>query len=867
MLQTRPIIPILIGYILGIIIGLYFKVSIVLIFLAFYIIKILLKIYKKSISEKIKNKNGNKQVKRLKLISIKRYFRYVKIIFNKNVIWIIIVSSIISNTIIHYQNNKYDNLYRFEDDEKILVIGKIISNRKEKEYKDIYKIKVEKINNKDKFRNTNLYLYVRSNRKIEFKYGDKIEISGTFTKGEVQRNYKGFNYREYLKTVKVYGILTLDKYKVIDVNANNFIRTFSNNIFLNIKNKVNENLNKEVASIVLGITLGYTDDIDGNIKAQFNSCNISHILAVSGMHVGYIMIFLKKICDKIFGKRKSKIFISIILIFYMLLCGFSSSIVRAGISGIVILMAGVVHRKNNLWNNICLSLLVILMYNPFLIRNVGLLLSYGGTIGIIIASKDIENFFILIQENYVEKNKRKRKLIKFGKRTRKIYNKIKENVIITLSVMVFILPILVNTFNNIPCINIIVSLIISSIIAPVIIVCFIYVVSVNIIRLKIFSNIINYIISMLLKIVEIGDKIPINKILFITPNILEVGVYYIICLILIILFRIYNTKNNSVTEIRIKNIISLLKYRFREKVKKIGQKKYNKIIAFLICGIFFSAYIFNTYIPKKLKIYFIDVGQGDCTFVVTPKNNKILIDGGGSEFSSYSIGEKILLPYLLDRRILKIDYMIFSHFDSDHCEGLLYIMGKIKVDNVVIANQYETSENYKKFIKIANKKRTNVIIAEAGSKINVEKNLFFDVLWPDKNNMISENAINNNSLVCKLNYKRFSILFTGDIEEIAEKAILNKYKKLNRNILESTVLKVAHHGSKTSTTKEFLDNVKPSYALIGVGKNNKFGHPSDNTIKKLEYINATVYRTDINGEIILTTDGEKIWKNTLIKYK
>lgn len=866
MLQTRPIIPIVIGYILGIIIGLYFKISIVLIFLGFYIIKILLRIYKAT-SEKIKRKNEDKKVRKLKLISIKRCFRYVKIIFNKKVILIIVVSSIISNTIIHYQNNKYDNLYNFEDDEKILVTGKIISNKKEKEYKDIYKIKVEKVNNKDNFKNTNLYLYVKSNKKIEFKYGDKIEISGTFTKGEVQRNYKGFNYREYLKTVKVYGILTLDKYKVIYVNANNFIRTFSNNIFLNIKNKVNENLSKEISSIVLGITLGYTEEIDENIKIQFSSCNISHILAVSGMHVGYIMIFMQKICDNILGKRKSKTFISIILVFYMILCGFSPSVVRAGISGIIILMAGVVHRKNNLWNNICLSLLIILIYNPFLIRNVGLLLSYGGTIGIIIVSENIENFFFLIEENYEEKNKRKRKLIKLGKRTRKLYNKIKENIIITLSVMIVILPIIVNTFNVIPCISIILSLIISSIIAPIIIMCFIYIISINIININIFSNIINYIISMLLKIVEIGDKIPMNKALFITPNIFEICIYYIISLVGITLFRIYHTRNNSITEIRVKNIISLLQYRFREKIQKIGQEKYKKIIAFLICGVFLSICIFNTYIPRKLRIHFIDVGQGDCTFIVTPRNNRILLDGGGSEFSSYSVGEKILLPYLLDRRILKIDYMIFSHFDSDHCEGLLYIMKKIKVDNVVIANQYETSENYKKFIEIANRKRTNVIIAEAGDRVTIEKNLFFDVLWPDKNNMISENAINNNSLVCKLNYKRFSILFTGDVEEIAEKAILNKYKKSNGNILKSTVLKVAHHGSKTSSIKEFLDKVKPLYALIGVGKNNKFGHPSDNTIKKLKYINTIVYRTDINGEIILTTDGEKIWKKTLVKSK
>ena len=157
-------------------------------------------------------------------------------------------------------------------------------------------------------------------------------------------------------------------------------------------------------------------------------------------------------------------------------------------------------------------------------------------------------------------------------------------------------------------------------------------------------------------------------------------------------------------------------------------------------------------------------------------------------------------------------------------------MQEIKVNNVIIGKQYEKCENYKKFIEIVKKKNIKVNVVEAGQKINIERNLFFDVLWPCIDNMISENAINNNSLVCKLKYKNFSMLFTGDIEEIAEKAILAKYSK-NKNILKADVLKVAHHGSKTSSTIDFLKAVKPNYAVIGVGKDNNFGHPSDITIQ------------------------------------
>ena len=139
---------------------------------------------------------------------------------------------------------------------------------------------------------------------------------------------------------------------------------------------------------------------------------------------------------------------------------------------------------------------------------------------------------------------------------------------------------------------------------------------------------------------------------------------------------------------------------------------------------------------------------------------------------------------------------------------------------------------------------------EAGNRINIEKNLFFDILWPSKNEAISKNVINNNALVCKMVSKKVTMLFTGDIEQEAEKAILNKYKA-NIGILKSDILKVAHHGSKTSSTKEFLEAVKPNTAVIGVGKNNNFGHPNKSVLERLKRLGCRIYRTDESGEIIL----------------
>lgn len=182
-------------------------------------------------------------------------------------------------------------------------------------------------------------------------------------------------------------------------------------------------------------------------------------------------------------------------------------------------------------------------------------------------------------------------------------------------------------------------------------------------------------------------------------------------------------------------------------------------------------------------------------------------------------------------------------------------MEEINIKNIIIGKQYEECENYKNVIKIAKEKNININVVEAGQKVIIEDNLYFNILWPCSKNIVNQNIINNNSMVCKLVYNKFSMLFTGDIEEIAEKGILNKY--INLNILKSTILKVAHHGSKTSSIQEFLNAVRPKIALIGVGEENKFGHPSNITINNLKLINTQIYRTDKMGEIIIKTNGKK----------
>ena len=187
-------------------------------------------------------------------------------------------------------------------------------------------------------------------------------------------------------------------------------------------------------------------------------------------------------------------------------------------------------------------------------------------------------------------------------------------------------------------------------------------------------------------------------------------------------------------------------------------------------------------------------------------------------------------------------------------------MENLKVKQIVISKQAEDSENFQKFIEIVNKKQIKVIYVGAKDstdpcRLKIENKLYFDILWPNNKNLISENALNNNSIVCKLHYKGFSMLFTGDIEKIAEEEILQAYKN-NTSILNSTILKVAHHGSNTSSTEEFLKKVQPKIALIGVGENNKFGHPNQEVLNRLKTLGCKVFRTDEMGEITMLVNKE-----------
>ena len=804
--MKRPILIIAIGYIIGILGGLYLEKSMVL-FLSCIAIIIFI-------------------IKRKKSWKIGRYKRYIKLYINNKAIIILIITAIISSIIIYQKEKEYkkieNELCKTED---IVIKGKIKRETKTKEYGKIYKVQIEEITQNGKeIKAQKKNIYIQENKtKIKLQYGDIIEVKGKYEEPESRRNYKGFDYKLYLKTKNILGTLKSTNIKKVRHKIENpieYIESKSIKLSENLKQKANDILPQEIASIFIGIILGDTTEISEEVIENFRNANMSHILAVSGMHMSYLILLATQIIGKLIGKKQSY-YISIILIIeYMFLTGFSASIIRAGIMGIILISSKIFYKNNDILTNIAISALIILLKNPYTILDLSFQFSYGGTIGIILFQK-------FISKNFLEKIIKSKKII--------------EIISVTISAQIIILPISIIQFNKLNIYFILTNLIIGFIIGPVMACGFIFLITliINVKTAQIFSIILQIAIKALILTSQIA-KLPYSNIYLPTPNFIQIIIYFLSIHIFMFIYYIYNTKNKTQTVKRFRNIISMIKFYLKYRMKP-KTKSRTKIISIIIIALIMVMQI----IPKDLKVYFVDVNQGDSTFIVTPKGKTILIDGGGSSYTN--VGKNTLLPYILDRGYTKIDIAIISHMDLDHCDGIIYLMDKIKIKTIIIGKQYEESDNYKRFVKLAKEKRIEVKIVEAGENINIERNVNLDILWPDNKNKISENAINNNSLVFKLKYKKYSILFTGDIEEIAEKAILERYK----NMLQSTILKVAHHGSKTSTTAEFLKAVKPRYALIGVGKNNKFGHPSENTIKKLKEMKVKIFRTDELGEITI----------------
>lgn len=523
----RPLLTVLIGMIIGIVYGLYLKTSIAITIILLILFLLLFQ----------KNKS-------------KIFYSILK---RKKKILIILISFIISILYVFLLNNKYEKVYK-EFPKKITTTAIIVSQPKETEYYYSFEVKVK---------NKKFIMYLEKNNTLNFQYGTKIKIEAEYTKPQEARNYKGFNYKEYLKTKKIYGSFKVNKIEIIKENNINIFMQYSNKIRNKIIETIKVILPEETEGLIIGILIGENSEISDQINENFRKSSLSHIVAISGSHITYIILGLSFILTKSKFPKKGIYILTInALILFMFITRFSPSVVRACIMGIIMLFSKVVYRKLDIFNSIAISLLIILINNPFAIRDVGLQLSYVGTLGILFLNNPIKNFF----KKYINE-------------------KIAEIVSTTISAQIAILPITIINFNTISTMFIISNLFavpLSGIIT-------LYGYANTIIGMvsieigKVLGIILNILTKILIFIAEFTGNIPFATINIITPNIVLVCIYYVSIYIIYI-------KGIKKTILYLKNIIIIF---------------YKKILISIILIIIIILNINS----RTLKINFIDVGQ------------------------------------------------------------------------------------------------------------------------------------------------------------------------------------------------------------------------------------------------------------------
>ena len=579
--------------------------------------------------------------------------------------------------------------------------------------------------------------------------GDEVTVNVVLSSPNKNTVPNTFNYQKYLYNNGIYKVGTVNKIEVIKKN---------NNILNNLKSSLSKRVsfNPYLKLFILGDKKGINESYN-----YYKDIGVAHLLAISGMHVGVFVSIMRKLLFFLSKKSQNKI-ISIVLLFYAFLTGFTASILRVVVFFIINSINKDYDFKLSRMKVFLLSLYLLILINPFFITNVGFLYSFACFFTMIIINK-------YLHKNYF-----------------------KNLFIITFYMTLFTLPITVSLNYEINLMvfvsNFLLIPFVSYILFPFALVTVLF---------KFINPIFTSLTFIMEKVAYFFSMINFTKIIIPKTSIVLIIIYYV----LLISFIYFNKKRYLVFLI---NLIIII-----------------KIIPF-----------FNPF----ANIIFLDVSQGDSMLYITKNQSKVYVfDTGG--IRNRSVSDNTLI-YLKSLGISKIDYLILTHGDFDHCGDAENVINKFKVKNVIFNNDgFKTIE--KNIINILNKKSISYCQSKDVSLPNIK---FL-------NSKLFDNE-NDNSIVTLINESGIKFLLMGDAGKNAENAIMNKY-----NLKNITFLKVGHHGSNTSSSETFINYIKPKYSIISVGKKNRFGHPKKKVLDTLK--NTKIYRTDHNGSIEVLINKNK----------
>lgn len=608
--------------------------------------------------------------------------------------------------------------------------------------------------------------------------GDRLKIKGIAKKPMPNTNPLFFNYRLHLLTEGISHIIDGDRSTIILEERSEAIGYWlRKNVTEYISSVYDTGLREENSRLMKGIVLGNSSYLDEEDLNLYRNLGISHLLAVSGLHIGIIAGSLIWVLSRLGIKRWLNIILSVAILFiYGYSIGFPPSASRGIALFSMLYLSKLINRPVDRFNLLAGCMFLLQLYNPLWIFNSGFQLSFGATAAIILLSDRIKALIYPLKGRIIDP------------------------VSATIAVNLGIAPIQAYWFNSFP----LLALISNIIIVPLASGCL--VLGMASLMARWLLPILDFLLDLQRNAAILIQRIPLDQIILPTPGIEGFVIY------LTILAVFFNWRTIERLDLRIKKAI---------------------FVGLLMISI---AQFLETTTNEELEIHFIDVGQGDSALIIGPFGN-YLIDGGGSRLDDQDIGSRITLPYLLKNGISNLEAVFVSHNHEDHYKGILPVIDQLSI-GAVYTNGVFNKELYEKV------KQRNVPIYELhdGLEADLGEGTILKVLWPENKEYMYLNE-NENSLVFLLEYLGRRVLFTGDIEEIAEKKIGSSYD------LDVDVLKVPHHGSFTSSSYKFLDKVKPEYSIISVGRSNLYGHPNPQVINRLLDIGSEVHRTDEMGMI------------------
>lgn len=633
------------------------------------------------------------------------------------------------------------------------------------------------------------------------RLGDKISAYGKIKKPLNFNNPGQLDIVMMMKSDGVNATLSAGRYGVdieeVEVNLwKNFLRLMSD-VRKHYKESMQKVMSNSDASSIFAMLFGGYEGLNPELIESFTTTGIIHILSVSGSHMSLLATTVAWLCNYFRFNRRLTLLIGLTTIFcYTVLSGFLFQVIRSAFMGFLVFFA----MSSNTYNSdsrrsLTLIAMILLIINPLSLFHISFQLSFLATAGIIYWSPKIHRYL----------------------KIKKFPSYVAMSISTSIAAVIFCQPIIAWYFNQ---------LTISSVIANLIVIPFIELV----IILGLIAGTIGLIIPIIAKMIFLFDSLIFGFAYEINKVIAD--------------FSFSNIYFPTMNEVWIVFYFALL---FLTVQKELNWKHLKIYAVMLTLAIAFNIGMKLTK-SDTVELHFIDVHQGDAALLVTPNGHAMMFDCGGVREHKYDIGGRVDVPYLHHYGVTKLDYIFLSHVHEDHSAGAGAIIKKLEVNEIITAN--ESKEEYATVMSTAKESLTNLRPAHQDEVFEVD-GVKVEVLFAPKGE--SNSTGNEISNVYRVTYGKFSALFTGDLVKENESIILQRGIDVN-----STVLKVGHHGSKTSSSKEFIEAINPKYAVFCVGADNTFGHPRQEVLNLIEEVGAKIYRTDKNGAIIFETDGESL---------